>query len=103
MNARLLWEAGITYGYGTDTTFLPKDSLAHELRPLSLVSSRKDIIRIMTRNAAAAIGRTKDLGTLAPGKLGDLVILDGNPLADISDVLKVKVVVKEGKIVVDKR
>jgi len=103
VNARLLWEAGITYGYGTDTTFLPKDSLAHELRPLSLVFSRKDIIRIMTRNAAAAIGRTKDLGTLAPGKLGDLVILDGNPLADISDVLKVKVVVKEGKIVVDKR
>ena len=47
--------------------------------------------------------RTKDLGTLEPGKLVDLVILDGNPLADVSDVLKVKVVVKEGKIVVDKR
>ena len=57
----------------------------------------------MTRNAAAVIGRTKDLGTLEPGKLGDLVILDGDPLADSSDLLKVKVVVKEGKIVVDKR
>ena len=57
----------------------------------------------MTRNAAAAIGRSKDLGTLEPGRLGDLVILDGNPLTEISDVLKVKVVVKEGKIVVDKR
>ena len=57
----------------------------------------------MTRNAAAVIGRTNDLGTLDPGKLGDLVILDGDPLADSSDLLKVKVVVKEGKIVVDKR
>jgi len=57
----------------------------------------------MTRNAAAVIGRTKDLGTLEPGKLGDFVILDGDPLADSSDLLKVKVVVKEGKIVVDTR
>jgi len=43
--------------------------LAHELRPLHLVFSRKDIIKIMTRNAAAVIGRSKDLGTLEPGKL----------------------------------
>ena len=32
MNARLLWEAGISYGYGTDTTWPPKESLADELR-----------------------------------------------------------------------
>ena len=57
----------------------------------------------MTRNAAAIIGRSKELGTLEPGKLADIVILDGNPLADISDVLKVKVVIKGGEIVVDKR
>src|SRR5437667_8732670 len=44
----------------------------------------------MTRNAAAVIGRTKDLGTLEPGKLGDLVILDGDPLADSSDRLCTK-------------
>jgi imidazolonepropionase-like amidohydrolase len=103
VNARLLFDSGLTYGYGTDTTFLPKDSLAHELRPLRLVFSRKDIIQIMTRNAAATIGRSKDLGTLEPGKLADIVILDGNPLADIDDLLKVKVVIKGGKIVADKR
>ena len=44
----------------------------------------------MTRNAAAVIGRSKDLGTLEPGKLGDLVILDGDPLADSSDRLCTK-------------
>ncbi len=65
--------------------------------------SRQDIVKIMTRNAAAVIGRSKELGTLEPGKLADIVILDGNPLADISDVLKVKVVIKGGEIVVDKR
>lgn len=103
VNARLLWEAGLTYGYGTDTTFLPKDSLIQELKPLRLMFSRKDIIKIMTRNAAAATGRSKEIGTLEPGKLADMVILDGNPLADIDDLLKVKVVIKGGAIVLDKR
>jgi imidazolonepropionase-like amidohydrolase len=103
VNARLLFDAGIVYGYGTDTTFLPKDSLAHELRPLQLVFSRKDIIQIMTSGAAATIGRSKDLGTLEAGKLADIVILDGNPLADIDDLLKVKVVIKEGRVLTDKR
>ena len=55
MNARMLWEAGITYGYGTDTSFLPKDSLAQELRALRLVFSAQDIIKIMTRNAGAKL------------------------------------------------
>jgi len=103
VNARLLWEAGITYGYGTDTTFLPKDSLAQELRALRLVFSAQDIIKILTRNAAATIGRSKDIGTLENGKLADLVVLDGDPLANVEDLLKVKAVIKDGQVVVDKR
>src|SRR5215831_8128942 len=103
VNARLLWDAGIVYGYGTDTTFLPKDSLAQELRALHLVFSAEDIIRILTKNAATVIGRSKDIGTLETGKLADLVILDGDPLASVEDLLKVKAVIKEGQIVVDKR
>src|SRR5262245_45083209 len=103
VNARLLWEAGITYGYGTDTTFVPKDSLAQELRALRLVFSAQDVIKILTRNAAAVIGRSKDIGTLENGKLADLVVLDGEPLASIEDLFKVKAVIKDGQIVVDKR
>lgn len=103
VNARLLWEAGITYGYGTDTTFLPKDSLAQELRALRLVFSAQDVVKILTRNAAAVIGRSKDIGTLENGKFADLVVLDGDPLANVDDLLKVKAVIKDGQIVVDKR
>jgi len=101
VNARLLWNAGVTYGYGTDTTFLPKDSLAHELKPLRLVFSNQDIVRIMTRNAATVIGHEKEIGTLEPGKLADIVVLDGDPLVDIESVLKVKMVVKAGNVVVN--
>jgi imidazolonepropionase-like amidohydrolase len=103
VNARLLWDAGIMYGYGTDTTFLPKDSLAQELRALRLVFSAQDVIKILTRNAATVIGRNKDIGTLEPGKIADLVIIDGDPLASPDDLLKVKTVVKDGQVVVEKR
>ena len=103
VNARMLWDAGIVYGFGTDTRFLPRDSLFHELRPLHLVFSAEDIVTIMSRNAAIAIGRLDELGTVETGKLADLVILDGDPLDDPYDLLNVSMVIKGGEIVVDNR
>ena len=103
VNARMLWDAGIVYGFGTDTRFLPRDSLFHELKPLHLVFSAEDIVTIMSRNAAIAIGRLDELGTVEAGKLADLVILDGDPLADPYDLLNVRMVIKGGEIVVDTR
>jgi imidazolonepropionase-like amidohydrolase len=103
VNARLLWEAGITYGYGTDTSWLPKDSLELELRPLSLTFSPKDIVSILTRNAAAAVLRSDQVGTLEPGKFADIVVLNGDPLADVANLLKVAMVLKGGEVVVEKR
>jgi imidazolonepropionase-like amidohydrolase len=102
VNARLLWEAGISYGYGTDTTWPPKESLADELRALSLVFSPRDISKIMGQGAARSTLR-QDIGTLEPGKVADIVLIDGNPLTNISDLLKVMVTIKDGRIVSDSR
>jgi imidazolonepropionase-like amidohydrolase len=102
VNARLLWQAGIVYGFGTDTRFLPRESLALELRPLVLMFSPRDIVQILTRNAAAAVVRD-DIGTLEPGKLADIVIVDGDPLETVTDLLNVVTVIKGGEIVADKR
>jgi imidazolonepropionase-like amidohydrolase len=102
VNARLLWEAGISYGYGTDTTWPPKQSLADELRALGLVFSARDISRIMGEGAARATLR-QDIGTLEPGKAADIVLIDGNPLTDLDDLLKVIVTIKSGRIVSDRR
>jgi imidazolonepropionase-like amidohydrolase len=102
VNARLLWEAGIVYGFGTDTRFLPRESLALELRPLALMFSPRDIVQILTRNAAATVARD-DIGTLEPGKLADVVIVDGDPLETLTDLLNVVTVIKGGEIVADKR
>ena len=103
VNARMLWDAGIVYGYGSDTRFVPRDSLFQELKPLVLVFSAEDIVTIMSRNAAIAIGRLDELGTVEAGKLADLVILDGDPLEDPYDLLNVSMVIKGGEIVVDNR
>jgi imidazolonepropionase-like amidohydrolase len=103
VNARILWDAGMNYAYGTDTQWDARDSLFDELRALNLVFSAQDIIKIMGPNTAAAIGKSSELGTLEPGKRADLVIVDGNPLEDIFNLTRVVIVVKDGKIVGDKR
>jgi imidazolonepropionase-like amidohydrolase len=103
VNARLLFEAGITYGYGTDTQHPPRESLALELRPLSLVFSPQDIVYILTRNAAISAGRGDTVGTLEPGKLADIVVLDRDPLTDTTALLDVALVIKGGEVVVDHR
>jgi len=103
VNGRTLWDAGVTYGFGTDTNYHPREGLKHELRGLSLMFSTSDIIKLMGPNTAAFIEKSKDLGTIESGKLADIVLVDGDPLDLIYNLLNVKVVVKGGTVVVDKR
>jgi imidazolonepropionase-like amidohydrolase len=103
VNARLLWEAGISYGYGTDTSWPPKQSLADELRALSVVFSPRDISKILGQGAARSTLKQDQIGTLEPGKLADMVLIDGNPLTDVNDLLKVVTTIKGGRIVSDRR
>jgi imidazolonepropionase-like amidohydrolase len=53
-------------------------------------------IRTATANAAKLLGRDKDLGSIAQGKLADLVAVDGDPLADPTALTRVKWVMKGG-------
>lgn len=103
VNGRTLWDAGVTYGFGTDTNYHPREGLKHELRALSLMFSTTDIVKLMGPNTAAFIEKSKDLGTLEAGKLADIVLVSGDPLDLIYNLLNVKVVVKDGTVVVDKR
>lgn len=103
VNARYLWDEGVTIAFGTDTRFSPVDSLIHELRPLRVMFSPRDIVDMLTKNAAIFMEMEAEVGTLEAGKLADIVMLDGDPLKDSNDLLKVKLVIKDGKVVVDKR
>ncbi len=103
VNARTLWDNGVVYGFGTDTNYLPREGLKHELKTLNLMFSPIDILKLMGPNTAAFIEMSDDLGTLAPGKIADIVIVDGDPLDLIFNLLNVEVVIKGGEIVVDHR
>ena len=55
-----------------------------------------EAIKIATFNGAQYLGRQDAIGSLAPGKLADMVVLKGDPAAAISDVRKVVMVFKDG-------
>jgi imidazolonepropionase-like amidohydrolase len=65
--------------------------------------SPRDIVKLMGPNTAAFIDMSDSLGTLEPGKLADIVLIDGDPLDLIYNVLNVRVTIKGGEIVADHR
>jgi imidazolonepropionase-like amidohydrolase len=103
VNARTLWDAGVVLGYCTDTQYAPLAGLAHELKILSVMFSPRDLLKMLGPNTASYIQRGDDLGELSEGKLADIILLDGDPLAGYWEWLTTQVVIKEGRVVVDKR
>ncbi len=103
VNARTSWDAGVVYGYGTDTNYNPKAGLAHELKSLNLMFSMQDIVKLMGPNTASYIEMSDQLGTLDTGKMADIVVLDGNPLEGYWNMLRTKLTIKGGIVVSDQR
>ena len=106
INARRIWDADPnhqTISYSTDQNAADILVLEHELKSFSIVFSMPDIHRIIGANAARYVGMEKEIGTLEVGKFADIILLDGNPTLNVYEMLKTKVVLKEGKVVVDKR
>ena len=103
VNARTLWDAGVIYGYGTDTRYLPRAALQHELRSLNLMFSPLDLVKLMGPGSAAFVDMGDDLGTLDTGKLADIVLLGGDPLEGYWNYLDVRLTIKEGVVVSDQR
>ena len=50
-----------------------------------------------TRNCAEMCGVQDELGSLEGGKLADIIVVEGNPLENISNLRKLKMVIKDGK------
>ncbi len=59
--------------------------------------STLQVLQMATIQPARYLGWARDLGTVAPGKLADLLILDGDPLADIGNTGRIRAVVADGR------
>jgi imidazolonepropionase-like amidohydrolase len=59
----------------------------------------KESLLACTKNAAEALGRIDEIGTIEKGKVADMVILDGDPLADPCNLEAVSLVIQGGKAI----
>jgi imidazolonepropionase-like amidohydrolase len=76
--------AGVTIGFGTDLLGETHDAQSHELVLRARAQSPADVIRSATTINAELLGRPGELGVIAPGAFADLLLVDGDPLRDIS-------------------
>jgi imidazolonepropionase-like amidohydrolase len=92
--------AGVKIAFGTDCGVAPHGENAREFALMVEGGmSPMDAIRSATSVAARFLGIDDRLGTIEPGKLADIIAVDGDPLADIGRMSAVHFVMKEGVVV----
>jgi imidazolonepropionase-like amidohydrolase len=101
-NLRAVWEAGIPVAMGTDAGNIGTLHGPSVFREMALMQesglTALQVLRSATVNGARALRLENELGVIGPGKLADLVILDGDPLADLSNLSRAHRVVKNGLV-----
>lgn len=92
-NLKALTDANVLVAMGTDTGPMGRFQGYFELMELELMAQAgltpREVLRAATRDAARCMRVERDLGTLEPGKWADFVVLDADPLADISNTRRI--------------
>jgi imidazolonepropionase-like amidohydrolase len=101
---RRAFKAGVKIAMGSDAIYTMFGENTRELGWFVKAGmTPEQALQTATTNAAALLGKEKELGAVAPGYLGDLIAVEGDPLTDINAVLNsVKWVMTNGNVVVDK-
>ena len=97
-NLRLIVDAGGVIVLGSDQSSGPASHRELELMVAGGIPAL-EAIRIGTLNAAAFLGKERDLGSIEEGKLADLVLLNADPVADISNAQDIDMVIKGGVVI----
>lgn len=101
---RRMHAAGVKLVVSSDTgstaTRIDELALLMEFLVKGVQIPAADVLRGVTGLAAEALGLADHLGTLEPGQLADIVVVDGDPLADITAMQRIHTVVKGGTVLV---
>ncbi len=92
-------KAGVKVTTGSDSNPISEIGLLEIEQLVFSGLSELDAIKAATINSAEAMGMQDDLGTIEVGKLADLIVLEKNPLENISNIRTLKMVIKDGKLV----
>jgi len=94
---KALYDAGVTIIPGTDS--LAGYMLIHELELYVRAGiPPNEVLRMATLTSARVIGVEYERGVIAPGKLADMILVDGDPTTNIADLHKVITVIKGGNL-----
>jgi imidazolonepropionase-like amidohydrolase len=97
--ARRAHRGGVKIAFGTDSGVSRHGENAREFKLLVEAGlSPMEAIRTATVSGADNLGKSDVLGTIAPGKFGDLIAVKGDPLANIEELLDVDFVMKAGVV-----
>jgi imidazolonepropionase-like amidohydrolase len=95
--------AGVRMGFGTDLLGETHEHQSEEFAIRAKVLPPAEVIRQATRENAEILGRKGELGVIAPGAIADLLVVDGDPLADLSVLADpesgLSLILKAGEIV----
>jgi imidazolonepropionase-like amidohydrolase len=96
---RLAYELGVPIVFGTDAGVLAHGDNAQEAEALVRAGLPPSaVLQAMTVNAAKALGIADRAGEVRPGLPADLVAVDGDPLADVSALRRVRFVMRGGRV-----
>jgi imidazolonepropionase-like amidohydrolase len=101
-NLRKVWDAGIPVVMGTDAGNIGTLHGPSVFREMALMAQAGltplQVLRTASVNGALAMGLEREAGTLAAGRLADIVVLDADPLTDLRNLSRIHRVIKDGRV-----
>jgi imidazolonepropionase-like amidohydrolase len=104
-NLKRVANSGVRVALGTDSFCgfgsFGENTIVEAERSVAAGIAPQKVLEMATKNAGLHLGNDA-LGMIAPGRIADLIIVDGDPTTNIGDLRNVAMVIKDGKIQIDK-
>jgi len=104
---RRMKEAGIKMGIGTDLVvnwfrYLPTAYITELKQFIKVGYSIPEVLMTATKTNAEILDMDDKLGTLEPGKLADVIVVDGRPDSNLDDLANIDIVIRDGHVLIER-